>query len=113
MPVHQLQVLKLCILLICNNLILQNELTVVAENNERRYHNPYTHNDVVQGVSVKSVKKRSAIECGLACKEESSCVSFNYGKNDQTCELHSKRIGEMGKECRDGYRYFELPRDGE
>ena len=88
-------------------------MTVLAVNNAYHYHNPYTKNEVVEGVSIKTVKTDSAIECGLACSAESGCVSFNFGKKNQTCELHSKRVSDIGKAQRDGYRYFQLSNDGE
>ena len=88
---------------------------VLAADNAFRYHNPYARNEVVKGISLKSLRRRSAIECGLACLDESGCVSFNFAKTEQACELHSKRISDVGKATKEGYRYFELPRsrDGE
>ena len=86
---------------------------VEAINNAFWYHSPYAENEVVKGVSLKSLRKHSAFECGLACNDESSCESFNFGEKDQACELHSKMITDVGKAVRDGYQYFELARDGE
>ena len=62
-------------------------MIVLAVSNSYHYHNPYTNNEVIEGVSIKSVKKGSIIQCGLACMAESGCVFFNFGKKSETCEL--------------------------
>ena len=86
---------------------------VEAINDVFWFHSPYAENEVVKGSSLKSLRRHSAFECGLACMDESSCESFNFGEKDQACELHTKIISDVGKALRDGYQYFELPRDGE
>ena len=102
----------LWMLLVSCGILFRNALLVCGVNNAFRFHNPHGHNLVVQGVSHKSVYKRSAMECGLACEDDPDCVSFNFGKKDRRCELNSQRMNEIGETPKDGYRYYELPRDG-
>ena len=109
---QRMQMVKLLILLASYCIFFQSDLMVRGVNNAFRFHNPYAHNVVVGGVSHRSVSKRSAIECGMACEEDEDCVSFNFGKKDRTCQLYSQRMDDIGETPKDGYRYYELPRDG-
>ena len=87
MHILRVHLLYLCISLIFNHFFLRKGVMVLAADKTLRYHNPYARNEVVKGISLKSLRRRSAIECGLACLDESGCVSFNFGKKSETCEL--------------------------
>lgn len=38
------------------------------------------------------VALRSAIECGTHCLKEGTCVSFNFFRNNDSCEFHRSQI---------------------
>ena len=112
MLTQRMNTFPLRIILLYSSILFRNALLVRGVNNAFRFHNPHAHNLVVQGVSHKSVYKRSAMECGMACEAHTDCVSFNFHKTDRMCELNWQRMGHIGQTPKDGYRYYELPRDG-
>ena len=116
MAAQHIHLICLCLMFICYDFIFYNRHCVVycSSYNAFRFHNPYTHDIVVVGGLIKSVKKRSVAECANLCIGEKTCSSFNFGKKDTTCELNYLRIGDVEVvTTRQGYRYFEIQRDGE
>ena len=77
-----------------------------------KFHSPYEEGTVSLGSSLESLRKRSAIHCGLACLDRDWCVSYNYGKRTGACQLNSHRLDDGGKAFVADFRYYELSRDG-
>ena len=87
-------------------------VSAVAQYANMKFHNPYDQGTVSVGSSLESLRKRSAVHCGLACLDRDWCVSYNYGKRTGACQLNSHRLDDGVKAFAADFRYYELSRDG-
>ena len=84
----------------------------LAQYANMKFHSPYEEGTVSLGSSLESLRKRSAVHCGLACLDRDWCVSYNYGKRTGACQLKSHRLDDGGKAFEADFIYYELSRDG-